>query len=115
VEDDSEVRKATKAMLEEFGYSVIEAVDGVDAMMKFRLHHDTIDLLLLDVIMPGKNGGEVYAEAQVINPSVRVLFTSGYPADIIKTHVAPEEGLHFFSKPVAPQALLRKIRELIEK
>jgi len=115
VEDDSEVRRATKTMLDEFGYSVIEAVDGVDAIMKFRLHHDSIDLLLLDVIMPGKNGGEVYAEAQAINPSVRVLFTSGYPADIIKTHVVLEEGLHFLSKPAAPQALLKKIRELIEK
>jgi len=115
VEDDSEVRKATKTMLEEFGYSVIEAVDGVDAVMKFRLHHDSVDLLLLDVIMPGKNGGEVYAEAQAINPSVRVLFTSGYPADIIKAHVVPTEGLHFLSKPVAPRVFLRKIRELMEQ
>ena len=115
VEDDSEVRRATKTMLEEFGYVVIEEVDGVDAIMKFRLHHDSIDLLLLDVIMPGKNGGEVYAEAQTINPSVRVLFMSGYPADIIKTHVVPAEGLHFLSKPAAPRALLRKIREVLGK
>jgi CheY-like chemotaxis protein len=115
VEDDDEVRKATRKMLEEFGYPVIEAVDGVDAIMMLRLHHDIIDLLLLDVIMPGKNGGEVYAEARAINPSVRVLFMSGYPADIIRTHVVPTEGLHFLSKPVAPQILLRQMREVLGK
>jgi CheY-like chemotaxis protein len=105
----------TRTILQEFGYTVIEAVDGLDAVKKFRLHYDTIDLLLLDVIMPGKNGGEVYAEAQAVNPSVRVLFMSGYPADIIKTHVAPAEGVHFLSKPEAPQVLLKKIREVLGK
>ncbi|HXX81154.1 MAG TPA: ATP-binding protein [Thermodesulfovibrionales bacterium] len=115
VEDDSGVRKAIRTMLEEVGYTVIEAVDGQDAVQKFRLYHHIVDLLLLDVIMPGKNGGEVYAETRRIKPSLRVLFTSGYPADIIKAHVAPEEELHFLSKPVPPQALLRKIREIIGK
>ena len=115
VEDDSEVRKVTKTLLEEFGYAVIEATDGQEAIHKFRLYHDIVDLLLLDVIMPGKNGVEVYAEARTIKPSVKVLFTSGYPADIIKARIAPEEELNFLSKPVAPQALLRTIREIIGK
>jgi uncharacterized protein YgiM (DUF1202 family) len=61
------------------------------------------------------SSGEVYAEARAINPSVRVLFMSGYPADIIKTHVVPAERLHFLSKPAAPQVLLRKIREVLGK
>jgi signal transduction histidine kinase/CheY-like chemotaxis protein len=114
-EDDAPIRKLTTALLGEFGYRVIEAVDGEDAIEKIRIHGSRIDLLLLDVIMPRKNGREVYEEAKKLVPNVKVLFTSGYTADIIQKKGIIEEGQDFISKPVSPGELLKKIRESLER
>ena len=73
-EDEEEVRKLMKLVLEEAGYKVIEAVDGQEALEKFRENKDSIDLLLLDVIMPKINGKGVYEEAKKIKPDVKALF-----------------------------------------
>jgi len=83
-EDDEEVRKFTKSVLEEFGYTIIEAVNGEDAITKFIENKDTIQLLLFDVIMPKKNGIEAYEEIIKIKPDIKAIFTSGYPADVIQ-------------------------------
>jgi len=114
-EDDPDVRDGTKSILEEFGYTVIEAVDGDDAIIKFIENKDSIHLLLFDVIMPGKNGREAYNEIKKIRPDIKVLFMSGYTADIINKKGIQEEGISFMSKPVSPTMLLTKIREVIDK
>jgi CheY-like chemotaxis protein len=114
-EDDAPIRKLTTALLGEFGYRVIEAVDGEDAIEMIKTHGNGIDLLLLDVIMPRKNGREVYEEAKKLVPNVKVLFTSGYTADIIQKKGIIEEGQDFISKPVSPGELLKKIRESLER
>lgn len=113
-EDDDTVRKTTKAVIEEFGYRVIEAVDGEDAIRKFKRNRDAIQLLILDVIMPGKNGKEVYEEVQAINPGVKVLFLSGYPNDVIHQKGILDEKLNFLPKPSSAVVLLAKIRELLD-
>lgn len=82
-EDDTEARKLTREVLDGAGYKVIEAVNGEDAINKFMENKDKIQLLLFDLIMPKKNGREAYEEIRKIRPDIRVLFTSGYPADII--------------------------------
>ena len=112
-EDDEPVRKLTKETLERAGYKVIDAVDGDDAMEKFMEHKDEIQLLLLDVIMPKRNGREVYDEIRKIRPEVRVIFVSGYPADFIATKGIIEEGLNYIAKPLPPNQLLKKIREAL--
>jgi PAS domain S-box-containing protein len=114
-EDDEPVRKLTKETLERAGYKVIDAVDGDDAMEKFMEHKDEIQLLLLDVIMPKRNGREVYDEIRKIRPEVRVIFVSGYPADFIATKGIIEEGLNFIAKPLPPNQLLKKIREMLNR
>lgn len=114
-EDDPDVRDGTKSILEEFGYTVIEAVDGDDAIIKFIENKDSIHLLLFDVIMPRKNGREAYNEIKKIRPDIKALFMSGYTADIINKKGIQEEGISFMSKPVSPTMLLRKIREVIDK
>ena len=114
-EDEEEVRKLMKLVLEEAGYKVIEAVDGKEALEKFRENKDSIDLLLLDVIMPKINGKGVYEEAKKIKPDVKALFSSGYPADFIHKQGILEEGLNFISKPASPHELLKRIREAIDK
>ena len=113
-EDDDDVRAMFKSVLLEFGYRVIEAVDGEDALRKFHAAASEIGLILLDVIMPRKNGKEVYCEITQSHPGVKALFMSGYPADIVHTRCVLEEKLHFLSKPVPPSELLKKVREVLD-
>lgn len=114
-EDDMHVRALVRSVLEEFGYRVIEAADGEDALSKVRHYREEIQLLLLDVIMPKKNGKEVYEEARRLIPGIRALFSSGYTADIVHKKGILDEGLNFISKPVSPSELVRKVREVLDK
>jgi PAS domain S-box-containing protein len=114
-EDNDAVRTLTQIILSEFGYRVIEAVDGEEAIKKFFDNQDTIRLLIVDVIMPRKNGRAVYEEVKRARPDVKVLFTSGYPADLIQKEGVLEKGLNFLSKPSSPQALLRMVREVLDQ
>jgi CheY-like chemotaxis protein len=112
-EDETEVREFTKKLLEEYGYKVITAASGQDAINEFKAHKDKIQLLLLDVIMPNKNGREAYEEIKKIRPDIRALFMSGYPADIIHKHEIIENGFAYIEKPVSSTKLLKKIREVL--
>ncbi len=114
-EDDPMVRGLTKSLLEEFGYLVIEAVDGADAVEKFRLNEESIQLLILDVMMPRKNGKETYNEIKKIQPGIKALFMSGYTDDILSSTGVLEENLNFISKPFTQNVLLQKTREILEK
>ena len=113
-EDDDSLRRLARTVLEEFGYKIIEAIDGEDAIEKFKQHSNSIHLLLLDVIMPKKNGREVYEEAKKMVPGVKTLFVSGYTADIVHKRGILDEGQAFIAKPVSPSELLKKIREVLE-
>jgi PAS domain S-box-containing protein len=114
-EDNEIVRRLNRDMLREFRYTVIEAGDGEEALQKFRENQDRIRLLILDVIMPKKNGREVFEEVRRSNPNAKVIFTSGYPADLIQKEGVLEQGLHFLSKPSSPQALLLMIRKVLNQ
>lgn len=114
-EDDKALRKLIKTVLDEFGYKVIDAVDGEDAVEKFMENKDRIDLLVFDVVMPKKNGKEAYEEIKKINPRVKALFTSGYTSNIIHKKGILEEGINFILKPVSPKELLRKVREILDR
>ncbi len=114
VEDDASVRLAIKAMLREFGYSVIEAVDGEDAVRTFRKNHDGIHLVLCDLIMPKMNGKETYEELKKIRPDIKALFVSGYTADIILQKGIHDEGINLIAKPLKLSNLLQKIRKVLE-
>ena len=114
-EDDDDLRKLIRQVLEDFGYTVLAASDGDAAVGLFREHHATISLLLLDVIMPKKNGRDAYAEMRKIEPAIKALFTSGYTADIIHKQGLLDQGLEFILKPVSPTELLKKVREVLDK
>lgn len=115
VEDEASLRQVTKSMLEEFGYKVIEAEDGNDAIKKYNEQYRDIDLVLMDVIMPQKSGKEAYHEMQKIRPDVKIIFMSGHTGDILTSKKIAEEGLHFISKPVSPRELFEKIREELDR
>jgi CheY-like chemotaxis protein len=114
VEDDEDVRKPLRQMLEGFGYEVIEAVDGKDAIEKFLQSRKNIGLLMLDVILPGLNGIEVLREIRKVEPGMRAIFTSGYSKEHVWSKGLPMPGTSFLSKPVAPEILLEKVRKAID-
>ena len=114
-EDDGEVRKLVVSVLTRFGYNVIQAVDGEEAVAQFSVHQNLIGLILMDIIMPRKNGWEASAEIARMQPGVKILFSSGYTADFLKNRGVPEEGIEVIMKPVQPMGLLRKVREMLDK
>jgi DNA-binding response OmpR family regulator len=114
-EDDEALRHLAKITLEDAGYTVIEAVDGEDAVRSFRQNKDRIGLLLCDVIMPGKSGGEVREEIEKTAPVARIVFMSGYPADIVREKSLLAEGEEIILKPVPPSVLLKKVRETLDR
>ena len=114
-EDNEEVRKLTRTVLDSFGYEVIEAVDGEDAINKFKEDKDKIQFLIFDLIMPKKNGKEAFEEIKKIRPNIKVLFSSGYAADIIQKKGGIEEGINTVQKPISPRELIKKVREILDR
>ncbi|MBI2354409.1 MAG: PAS domain S-box protein [Deltaproteobacteria bacterium] len=114
VEDSEDIRALMREVLTGAGYTVIEAVDGQDGVEKFREHREEVQLLILDVIMPRKNGKEVYDEVRAMKGDIKCIFTSGYTADIISRKGILEEGYNFVTKPLSPNALLAKVREVLD-
>ncbi len=114
-EDDAAVMGLLKGLLENSGYNVITATNGEDAVKQFISYQDKITLLLLDVIMPKKNGREVYSEIIAIRPDIKALFISGYTSDVIDWKGALQEGINLIPKPVRPDELLTKLGELLMK
>lgn len=113
-EDNETTRLLGREILEEFGYYVIEAVDGEDAVKKFQEHAGRISLVLLDVIMPKMNGREVYDAIRKSDSEVKTLFCSGYALDVVIQQGGLEEGMNFLAKPFTPKELLMKIREVLD-
>jgi PAS domain S-box-containing protein len=114
-EDNIEVRVLTRKVLEAFGYKVLEATDGEEAVNKFQENKDRIQLVILDVIMPNKSGKEAGDDIRKIRQDCKVLFMSGYTADVIHQKGILEEKTDFISKPVTPHDLLVKIREILDR
>ena len=114
-EDDLAVRKMMTGLLRDFGYTVLEAIDGEDAVERFREHKDNIELIIFDVIMPKKNGKEAYNEVAKMKPGIKAIFASGYPADVVRRKGIIEEGVEFISKPFAPSEFLKTIRKVLDK
>jgi len=114
-EDDASVRAMTKMVLESYGYTVIPAEDGEEAITKFMENREVVSLALLDMIMPRKNGKEVSEAILKENPRIKVLFTSGYTMDIIKTRELSESNFDIILKPFQPKGLLIKVREVLDR
>jgi PAS domain S-box-containing protein len=114
-EDDEAVRRLSREILEKYGYTVIEAGNGEEAIEKFKENKEKINILLLDVIMPKKNGKKVYEEIKRIKPDIKAFFLSGYSEDLILKKGILEKGINFIFKPVKINDLLRNVREVLDK
>jgi two-component system, cell cycle sensor histidine kinase and response regulator CckA len=114
VEDNPEVRDIVGEVLRGERYQVLEAADSDEGMRLFSGHGSKISLLLVDVVMPGKGGLELYREIKTLNSAVRVLFMSGYPEEHIRARGVLASDLAFISKPLAPSELLRRVRGILD-
>jgi signal transduction histidine kinase/ActR/RegA family two-component response regulator len=113
-EDDPSVRKLSQTILEHAGYTVLTAEDGEEALQVFEEHPDTVNLALLDVMMPKLGGRAVFDRIQEKRPAVRVLFSSGYSMNAIHTSFVLDAGLELIKKPYQRADLLRKVREVLD-
>ncbi|MBI5902265.1 MAG: response regulator [Deltaproteobacteria bacterium] len=114
-EDNGEVRRMTKALLEEVGYRVVEARDGEEAVRKYAGAGDDMDIIVMDMVMPRKSGMAACGEIKRMNPAVKVLFTSGYDADITKVREVFGPETDFIRKPAPTAEFLKKIREVLDR
>ena len=113
-DDDADVRSLIKDVLAKYGYDVKEAVDGKDAVKKF-MELERTDLLIIDSVMPGKNGREVYEDICGISPGMKVLFISGYTRDVVLDKGIEDGEFDFISKPILPDAFLQLVREILDR
>jgi signal transduction histidine kinase len=113
-EDNEEVRSFMREVLQEYGYKIIEAKDGEDAIDKFKQYGD-IDLVVVDSVMPKKNGRKVCEEIYGINPHIKVLFTSGHTKDVILDKGIKDMELDFIAKPLSLNRFLQKVREVLDR
>ena len=114
VEDDEMLLDIETTMLEESGYTVLAALTVGQAQALAQQHAGQIHLLLTDVIMPEMNGRDLSITLQAICPELKVLFMSGYTADIIATQGVIGDNLHFLQKPFSIETLTAKVREVLD-
>ena len=114
-EDETSLRTLTRNTLELFGYTVLEAKDGIEALNVSDRHSGGIDLLLTDVVMPGMDGRSLAHELTRRRPEVKVVFMSGYTGQTVGAQGPIDPGSAFLSKPFTRDALTRKIREVLDR
>ena len=112
VEDEETIRRLVREVLSRSGYKVFAAANGDEALRVLEENSGEIDLLLTDVVMPGMSGPDLARAASLLEPSLRVLFTSGYTSE-------PDEAfedldVEFIGKPFSPQALVAKVRDVLD-
>ncbi len=113
-EDEGLVRNMVAQVLRKAGYNVVTVKDGAEAIELFETKGDSIDLFLLDVIMPKKSGRAVFDLVKAARPDALVLFSSGYSHNALGASSLPEEGYELIPKPHSPNDLLRKVRDLLD-
>ena len=115
VEDEEKVRKLAGKILERQGYRILEASQGDDALRISERHGGPIDLILVDVIMPGMSCSELAKHLKSPHPKMKVLYMSGYTDNAIVRHEVLEKGVNYIQKPFTMEGLARKVREVLDK
>jgi PAS domain S-box-containing protein len=114
VEDDERIRKYLSELLSSNGYRVIDARDGSEALERFHAHVEEVELLVSDIVIPRKNGGELHRELLRIKPDLKTLFLSGYPTEALRKKGIDTDNMLIMSKPFAPREFLNTIRTLLD-
>jgi CheY-like chemotaxis protein len=114
VEDDKSVRVTCSRLLEVLGYTLFAAKTPAESLKIAAAHPADIDLLLTDMVMPGMNGSQLAERIGEMKPHVKVLFMSGYTADVITQRDGPEQSVSVIGKPFTRDALARKVRDVLD-
>jgi CheY-like chemotaxis protein len=115
VEDEQPVRELVARVLQKYGYQVVTASTAVEAIEVWQHRTGEIHLLLTDLIMPGNmNGRELAEKLNADAPALKVIFTSGYSADIVGRDFKLEPDLNFLQKPYHPQVLAQTVRRCLD-
>jgi len=114
VEDEPALLKLVSTILQNYGYTIFQASNGVEALKIWKRRRDEIDLLVTDMVMPeGVSGLELAEGLRSDRPELKVLYTSGYSADVTGDDLELNEGVNFIAKPYHPSALARAIRRCL--
>jgi CheY-like chemotaxis protein len=113
VEDDAAVRSLSRHVLERADYAVLEAASGDEALELAAAYPSPIHLLVTDVVLPGMGGRQVAEALRELRPEIKVLYVSGYTDDAVVRHGVLQEDVQFLQKPFPPQALAKKVREVL--
>ena len=113
VDDEATVLEVGTGMLTRLGYEVLQSSNGRDAITRLLEDGNRIDLVILDLIMPGMNGGEVYDRMREISKEVRILLSSGYSIDGQAQAILDRGCNGFIQKPFDVQTLSEKIRDVM--
>jgi PAS domain S-box-containing protein len=114
VEDEIAILKLITTILSRLGYIVLTAKSPSEALSQVKEYPNKIDLLLTDVVMPEMNGKELADQLQVLRPSIKCLFMSGYTRDIFANQGIPDEGVHFLKKPFSTNTLAESVRNILD-
>jgi len=114
VEDDASILKLVERVLENLGYMVLPTNSPEEAIKLVEEHIGNIHLLITDVVMPEMNGRELSEKLQVLYPQLKILFMSGYTANVIAHRGVLDEGISFISKPFSSKEIALKIREVLD-
>ncbi|HWA86487.1 MAG TPA: ATP-binding protein, partial [Opitutus sp.] len=115
VEDEASVREFAVSVLRSSGYRVLQASSGVEALETWKWHHDRIELLFTDLVLPdGLSGLDLLERLRRDKPTLRLVMTSGYPDTGKATPFTPPPGAHFITKPYRPQLLAQTVRDALD-
>jgi len=115
VDDQADVRRVVRDILERDGYQVLDAANATEALALSERHPSRIDVLLTDVVMPGMHGPELAAELRATRPGLAVLYISGYTERPVIDHSLGDEAVAFLQKPIVPEALTARVHELLRR
>lgn len=115
VEDEPDIRQLARQILEQWGYTVIEAGSGVEALKLWKERKNDIHLLLTDMVMPeGVSGGELASKLRAEKPELKVIYMSGYSVEILEKDLRDDKDFRFMEKPYTPQTLIQMVRDCLD-